>query len=118
MPTTYNNFIDKQEEFWETVGQHFEDSEIFEFRQFLIPLFYLPELVPIQDCSHPLAMYGADRATSENMDQLRMKITDEFHSCPGDLLQYMFEEEDHAVYLALVAMLDTYKNLGNTLRAL
>jgi hypothetical protein len=46
-----------------------------------------------------------------------VKITDQCDSCPGQLLRYMFEEEDHAIYELLFAMMITYKNLGNTLRS-
>ncbi len=116
MPTTYNDFQDKQEEFWAAVREHFENSEIAEFHKFFVPLFYIGEL-DISNSSHPLNLYGADHATSENIDALRTKITDDCDSCPGQLLRYMFEEEDHAIYEALVAMIRTYRDLGNTMRA-
>ena len=116
MPTTYNDFQDKQEEFWAAVREHFEISEITAFHKFFVPLFYIGEL-DISNSSHPLNVYGADRATSENIDALRTKITDDCDSCPGQLLRYMFEEEDHAIYEALVAMIRTYRDLGNTMRA-
>jgi hypothetical protein len=117
MPTTYNEFQDKQEEFWKAVLEHFEESEIYDFRKFFVPLFYLPGDVEVSDSSHPVNLYGADRANSENVDQLRSKITDDCDSCPGQLLSYMFEDEDHAIYEALIAMIRTYKYLGNTLRS-
>jgi hypothetical protein len=117
MPTTYNDFQDKQEEFWAAVRVHFEESDISNFRKFFVPLFYLPDNVEVSDSSHPVNLYGADRSTDENVDQLRTKITDGFDSCPGQLLRYMFEEEDHDIYEALVAMIHTYKQLGNTLRS-
>ena len=117
MPTTYNEFQDKQEEFWKAVLVHFEESEITDFRKFFVPLFYLPDDVNVSDSSHPVNLYGADRATSENIDELRTKITSDFPDCPGQLLRYMFEEEDHAIYEALVAMIRTYRDLGNTLRS-
>ena len=117
MPTTYNEFQDKQEEFWKAVQERFEESEIHDFRKFFVPLFYLREDLDVSDSSNPLNLYGADRATSENIDQLRTKITDDCDSCPGQLLRYMFEEEDHPIYEALIAMIRTYRDLGNTLRS-
>ena len=117
MTTTINDFLDKQEAFWDAVRQDFQEEEIQEFRRFLVPLFYLPDLTPISDSSHPINLYGADRTNSENIDQLRVKITDDFNSCPGQLLRYMFEEEDHDIFEALVTMMITYKDLGNTLRS-
>ena len=116
MPTTYNDFQDKQEEFWAAVREHFENSEIAAFHKFFVPLFYIGEL-DISNSSHPLNLYGADRATSDNIDALRTKITDDCDFCPGQLLGYMFEEEDHSIYEALVAMIRTYRDLGNTMRA-
>ena len=117
MPTSYNEFQDKQEEFWKAVLEHFEESDISDFRKFFVPLFYLPDDVEVSDSSHPVNLYGADRSADENIDQLRTKITDDFDSCPGQLLRYMFEEEDHDIYEALVAMIRTYKDVGNTLRS-
>lgn len=116
MPTTYNDFQDKQEEFWAAVRAHFEESDISNFRKFFVPLFYLPDNVEVSDAAHPVNLYGADRSTDENIDQVRTKIIDDFNSCPGQLLRYMFEEEDHAIYLSLVTLINTYKELGNTLR--
>jgi hypothetical protein len=116
MPTTYNEFQDKQEEFWKAVRERFQESEIIEFNKFFVPLFYIDEL-SISFYSHPLNVYGADRATNENIDALRTKITDDYTSGPVQLLRYMFEEEDHPIYEALFAMISTYKDLGNTVRA-
>jgi hypothetical protein len=116
MPTTYNDFIDKQEEFWAAVRECFEESEYKEFYKFFVPLFYLGEL-DISNSSHPLNLYGANRPTDENINALRIKITDDLNSCPGQLLRYMFEEEDHPIYLAFVRLINTYKELGNTLRS-
>ena len=116
MPATYNEFQDKQEEFWKAVLEHFEESDIYDFRKFFVSLFYLPDDVEVDDSSHPVNLYGADRSTSENIDQLRSKITDDCDSCPGQLLRCMFEEEDHAIYEALNAMIRTYRDMGNTLR--
>jgi len=84
--------------------------------KFFVPLFYLGEL-DISNSSHPLNLYGANRPTDENINALRIKITDDLNSCPGQLLRYMFEEEDHAIYLAFVRLIRTYKELGNTLRS-
>jgi hypothetical protein len=117
MPITYNNFQDKQEEFWKAVSERFEESEIYDFRKFFAPLFFLPGDVDVNDSSHPVNLYGVDRATSENIDQLRTKITDDCTTCPGQLLRYMFEEEDHAIFIALKSMIRTYKYVGNTLRS-
>ncbi len=117
MPTTYNHFQDKQEEFWKAVKEHFEESEIYDFRKFFVPLFYLRDDIEVSDSSNPVNLYGADRSTDENIDQLRTKIADDCDSCPGQLLRYMFEEEDHVIYEALVAMIRTYRDLGNTLRS-
>ncbi len=117
MPTTYNEFQDKQEEFWAAVRERFEEeSEYKEFHTFFVPLFYIGEL-DISDNSHPLNLYGADRATSDNIDALRTKITDDCNYCPPQLLRYMFEEEDNPIYEALVAMIRKYRDLGNTMRA-
>jgi hypothetical protein len=118
MPTTYNDFQDKQEEFWKAVREQFEDSETNRFNKFFVPLFYIDEL-NISDSSNPLNLYGADRSITDNIDALRAKITYEMSEdmCPGQLLRYMFEEEDHSIYEALVTMLRTYRDLGNTIRA-
>jgi hypothetical protein len=117
MPTvTYNHFQDKQEEFWKTVMDRFEEPDIYEFKKFFAPLFFLPDL-DVTDSTHPVNLYGADRATSENIDTLRTKIVDDCTTCPQDLLRYMFEETDHPIYEALVAMIRTYKRLGNAMRS-
>ena len=108
MPTTYNEFQDKQEGF-------FEYSEIAEFHAFFVPLFYIDTL-DISNSSDPLNLYGADRATSDNIDALRVKITEDCDSCPGQLLSFMFEDEDHDIHEALVAMIRKYKDLGNSVR--
>lgn len=117
MPTTYNEFQTKQEEFWAAVRERFEEYEYKEFHTFFIPLFFLPDNVEVSDVAHPVNLYGADRSTDQNIDALRIKITSDCNSCPAQLLRYMFEEEDHAIYEALVAMIRTYKLLGNSMRA-
>jgi hypothetical protein len=120
--TTYNEFISKQEEFWIAVYESFEHSEICGFKDFFVSLFALSDHISLNDNLHPINIYGVNRATSENIDQLRTKITNDYdisnEPLPGDILRYMFEEETHPIYEALVAMIRKYKQYGNTLRTI
>lgn len=118
MPPTYNHFQDAQEEFWKAVLECFEESEITDFRKFFVPLFFLPDDMSVHSSSHPINKFGSNATISSNMDTLRSTITDDFDtdSCPSNLLQYMFENEDHDIYEALVKMIRRYKELGIYLR--
>lgn len=117
MTTTLNEFVDTQEEFWKVVSERYAESEITEFRTFFNPLFYLPDDMEVTNDAHPINVYGGDRATSENVDKLRQKIVDDCTvAYPDTLLRYMFEEEDHPIYEAVLAMIRKYRDLGNTLR--
>jgi hypothetical protein len=118
MPPSYNHFQNAQEEFWKAVLESFEESDITDFRTFFIPLFFIPEDVSVHSSEHPINKYGRNVSISTNMDALRSTITEDFDvdSCPDNLLEYMFEEEDHDIYEALAEMIRKYKELGNYLR--